>query len=156
MPMPKEQFLNAMRFLAASVSVISAKDSSGKPYAMTASSVTSLTIDPPAILVCVNNGASIHDVLVEDTNLCISILKKTQQEISNICSLKKMESHRFENDFWDTSDTPFVRNAQSNIFCKVDETVTYHSHKIIIAKVLRAENADTFNTLMYADGGYLD
>ena len=62
--MPKEQFLIAMRFLASSVSVVSAKDSSGKLYAMTASSVTSLTIDPPAILVCVNKGASIHDVLI--------------------------------------------------------------------------------------------
>ena len=54
--MPKEQFLIAMRFLASSVSVISAKDSSGSLFAMTASSVTSLTMDPPSILVCVNNG----------------------------------------------------------------------------------------------------
>ena len=48
--MPKEQFLIAMRFLASSVSVISAKDSSGSLFAMTASSVTSLTMDPPSIL----------------------------------------------------------------------------------------------------------
>ena len=62
--MPKEQFLIAMRFLASSVSVVSAKDSDGKLYAMTASSVTSLTIEPPSILVCVNKGASIHDILI--------------------------------------------------------------------------------------------
>jgi len=154
--MPKEQFLIAMRFLAASVSVISARGSSGKLHAMTASSVTSLTIEPPAILVCVNNEASIHDALVEDANLCISILKKTQQEISNICSLKELEPNRFNNDFWDTSDTPFIKNAQSNIFCKVDKTIVYHTHKVVIAEVLRAESADTFNTLMYADGGYLE
>tara|TARA_B100000287_G_scaffold425942_1_gene473069 strand:- start:6048 stop:6512 length:465 start_codon:yes stop_codon:yes gene_type:complete len=154
--MSKEEFLIAMRFLAASVSVISAKDSSGKLYAMTASSVTSLTIDPPAILVCVNNGATIHDVLVEDANLCISILKKTQQEISKICSLKELESSRFDNDYWNTIDIPCIKDAQSNIFCKVEKTIVYHSHKIIIAQVLRAENADTFNTLMYADGRYLD
>ena len=154
--MPKEQFLIAMRFLAASVSVISARGSSGKLHAMTASSVTSLTIEPPAILVCVNNEASIHDALVKDANLCISILKKTQQEISNICSLKELEPNRFNNDFWDTSDTPFIKNAQSNIFCKVDKTIVYHTHKVVIAEVLRAESADTFNTLMYADGGYLE
>ena len=50
--MSKEQFIIAMRFLASSVSVISAKDQSGKLYSMTASSVTSLTIDPPSVLVC--------------------------------------------------------------------------------------------------------
>ena len=52
--MSKEQFLIAMRFLASSVSVISAKDSYDNLLAMTASSVTSLTMDPPSILVCVN------------------------------------------------------------------------------------------------------
>ena len=154
--MSKEQFLIAMRFLASSVSVISAKDSFGNLYAMTASSVTSLTIDPPSILVCVNNGASIHDVLIKGENLCISILKKTQQEISNICSSKEQESSRFENNFWDVSDIPFIKEAQSNIFCKVDETILYNTHKIVIASVLRSESAKTFNTLMYADGGFLD
>ena len=154
--MSKEQFIIAMRFLASSVSVISAKDQSGKLYSMTASSVTSLTIDPPSVLVCVNNSASIHDVLTPGKNLCINILQKNQQEISNLCSSKQRESQRFENDFWDTSDVPFVKNAQSNIFCKVEETIAYHTHKIVIASVESSQSADTFNTLMYAYGGYLD
>ena len=98
--MPKEQFLIAMRFLASSVSVISAKNSSGSLFAMTASSVTSLTMDPPSILVCVNNGATIHDALTKGENLCINILQKNQQEISNICSSKELESQRFQNDFY--------------------------------------------------------
>jgi len=154
--MPKEQFLIAMRFLASSVSVISAKDSSGNLFAMTASSVTSLTMDPPSILVCVNNSATIHDVLMKGENLCINILQKTQQEISNICSSKELESTRFQNDFWDTSDIPFIKDSQANIFCKVDETVSYHTHKIVIGSVIHSQSAETFNTLMYADGGYLD
>ena len=154
--MPKEQFLIAMRFLASSVSVISAKDSSGNLFAMTASSVTSLTMDPPSILVCVNNSATIHDSLMKGENLCINILQKTQQEISNICSSKELESTRFQNDFWDTSDIPFIKDSQANIFCKVDETVSYHTHKIVIGSVIHSQSAETFNTLMYADGGYLD
>ncbi|MDC0333155.1 flavin reductase family protein [Gammaproteobacteria bacterium] len=154
--MPKEQFLIAMRFLASSVSVISAKDSSGNLFAMTASSVTSLTMDPPSILVCVNNGATIHDVLMKGENLCINILQKTQQEISNICSSRELESTRFQNNFWDTSDIPFIKDSQANIFCKVDETISYHTHKIVIGSVIHSQSAETFNTLMYADGGYLD
>ena len=154
--MPKERFLIAMRFLASSVSVISAKDSSGNLFAMTASSVTSLTMDPPSILVCVNNSATIHDVLMKGENLCINILQKTQQEISNICSSKELESTRFQNNFWDTSDIPFIKDSQANIFCKVDETVSYHTHKIVIGSVIHSQSAETFNTLMYADGGYLD
>ena len=63
---------------------------------------------------------------------------------------------RFQNDFWDVSDIPFIKDAQANIFCKVDETFAYHTHKIVIGSVTHSQSADTFNTLMYADGGYLD
>ena len=154
--MTKEQFLTAMRSLAASVSVISARDAIGKTYAMTASSVTSLSIDPPSILVCVNKEASIHDALVEDVLLCINILQKNQQEIANLCSSKDSESQRFENDIWDLRETPFLKDAQANIFCKIDQTVPYHSHTIVLAKALKAESKEEFNTLMYGDGGYLN
>ena len=153
--MPKEQFLNAMRFLASSVSVVAAKDSNGKLYAMTASSVTSLTVEPPAILVCVNKGASIHDVLTPGSDLCINILSKDQQDISNLCSSKDSESQRFTNDHWNPEETPFLKDAQSNIFSQVDEVIGYNSHSIIIAKVLHAQSADSFDGLIYADGGYL-
>lgn len=153
--MPKEQFLNAMRFLASSVSVVSAKDSNGKLYAMTASSVTSLTLEPPAILVCVNKGASIHDVLTPGSDLCINILSNDQQDISNLCSVKDSDSQRFSNAYWNTKETPFLKDAQSNIFSQVDEVISYNSHSIVIAKVLHAQSADSFNGLIYADGGYL-
>jgi len=153
--MPKEQFLIAMRFLASSVSVVSAKDSNGKFYAMTASSVTSLTVDPPAILVCVNKGASIHDALIPGSELCINILSNNQQDISNLCSSKDPESKRFANDFWNTEEIPFLKDAQSNIFSQVDKVIGYNSHSIVIAKVLHAQSADLFDGLIYADGRYL-
>ena len=155
MPMLKEQFLIAMRFLASSVSVVSAKDNNGKLYAMTASSVTSLTVDPPAILVCVNKGASIHDVLVPASQLCVNILSNTQQDVSNLCSSDDPESQRFSNDYWNTEEVPFLRGSQSNIFSQVDEVISYNSHSIVIAKVLHAQSADSFDGLIYADGGYL-
>ena len=153
--MPKEQFLIAMRYLAASVSVVSAKDSNGKPYAMTASSVTSLTIEPPAILVCVNKNASIHDALQPGAEMCVNILSNAQQDISNLCSSKDSDIKRFDNDYWNKDEAPFLKDAQSNIFVQVDEIVSYHSHSIIISKVLSVKNAESFNTLIYADGGYL-
>ena len=135
--MSKEQFIIAMRFLASSVSVISAKDQSGKLYSMTASSVTSLTIDPPSVLVCVNHSASIHDVLTPGKNLCINILQKNQQEISNLCSSKQRESQRFDNDFWDTSYVPFVKNAKKIFFVKLKKQLLTIPIKLLL-QVLKA------------------
>ena len=154
--MRREEFLTSMRHLAASVSIISAKDSGGKPYAMTASSVTSLSMEPPSVLVCVNKNAGIHKALSLGGGLCINILSKHQVDIANLCSSKDQENARFENNDWDNSELPFLKEAQSNIFCKIDQIIEYHTHSIVITKVVKAISVNSFNTLMYADGGYLD
>ena len=49
----KKSYINAMRGVTSTVSIISAKED-GERHAMTATSVTSLSLDPPAMLVCVN------------------------------------------------------------------------------------------------------
>ena len=66
--MLQQEFLKSMRYLAASVSIISAKDSNDKPYAMTASSVTSLTLEPPSILVCVNHVSKVSSKIVQSSS----------------------------------------------------------------------------------------
>ena len=153
--MQKEEFLMAMRYLAASVSVFSAKDDNGKSYAMSASSVTSLTVNPPALLICVNQSAGIHSALRVGSDVCINILSNEQQEISNLCSSTDSETDRFANEFWNQEAVPFLKDAQASIFCSIDQLIPYHSHTIVIAQATSVTNASTFNTLMYADGRYL-
>ena len=58
----KKEFLISMRGVASTVNVISSQYEDAK-HAMTASSVVSLSLDPPSMLVCVNKEASIHQVL---------------------------------------------------------------------------------------------
>ena len=154
--MPKEQFLKSMRYLAASVSIISAKDSNSKCFAMTASSVTSLTLDPPSILVCVNHEASIYEVLNnKEQNFCINLLQKDQQDIATQCSIKGQEEERFADSHWDVDSIPYLQNSQANIFCSVDKVIPYQTHSIVVGKVTECINNYAFNTLMYAEGEYL-
>ena len=88
-----KDFLESMRNLAASVSIVSAQDQQKKNFAMTVSSLTSLSMDPPAILVCVNKEASIHSVLKEGASFAVNILTKAHTEIANVCSSKEKEDH---------------------------------------------------------------
>ena len=63
----KENFLNSMRGITSTVNVISAT-AEGNRHAMTATSVTSLSLDPPSMLVCVNKDASLHKILLNNSN----------------------------------------------------------------------------------------
>ena len=58
----QEDFLIAMRSITSTVNVISAKLNHER-HAMTATSVTSLSLSPPAMIICVNKEASIHNIL---------------------------------------------------------------------------------------------
>ena len=130
--MIQQDFKQSMRFLAASVNIISTARE-GKKFAMTATSVTSLSMDPPSLLVCVNKNASIHDTLI--TN--------------------EKEPERFQFDDWDTEDIPYLKSAQSNIFCKVINHFEHATHTIFLGNVVKSTFKDQFNTLIYADGKYL-
>jgi flavin reductase len=150
----QDNFRTAMRNYIYSVSVMSMKGADGNPYAITVSSVTSISMEPPSLLVCINKSARVHDSIKEGSDLCINLLTKDQEEISNICSSESQFDKRFDDKNWDKQGIPYLANAQANIFCKVDKLISYHTHSIVIAHVLDANSKESMNTLVYANGKY--
>ena len=150
----QDNFRKAMRSYVYSVSILSNVGENKEYHAITVSSVTSVSIDPPSILVCINKTAGIHDSITIGSKYCINLLTKDHEELSNICSNYEEEKNRFTSDQWDLSDIPFIKNAQANIFCEVDQLIEYHTHTIVIGKVIKSNNADKIKTLTYVDGSY--
>ena len=111
-------------------------------------------MEPPSLLVCINKSARVHDSIKEGSDLCINLLTKDQEEISNTCSSESQFDKRFDDKNWDMQNIPFLANAQANIFCKVDKLISYHTHSIVIAHVLDANSKESMNTLVYANGKY--
>ena len=74
-------FRAAMRRIAATVTIVTADD--GERYhGMTATAVTSLSMEPPSLLVCINKKAFLHDILLRAGNFCINVLHQDQAELS--------------------------------------------------------------------------
>jgi flavin reductase (DIM6/NTAB) family NADH-FMN oxidoreductase RutF len=122
--------------------------------AITVSSVTSISMDPPSLLICINKSARIHDTLKIGSEFCINLLNKDQEELSNICSDEDSYDERFNDKNWNTKGVPFLANAQANIFCKVDKLSSYHTHTIVVGLVEDANYSDEISTLTYVDGNY--
>tara|TARA_B100000965_G_scaffold312192_3_gene271925 strand:- start:2442 stop:2906 length:465 start_codon:yes stop_codon:yes gene_type:complete len=150
----QDNFRLAMRRYIYSVSILSNKDKSGNPNAITVSSVTSISMEPPSLLVCINKNSRIHDTLKAESKFCINLLNKDQEELSNICSDENKYSERFNDANWDIDKIPFLKNAQANIFCKVDKLTSYHTHTIVVGMVIDATYSDSISTLTYVDGKY--
>ena len=133
---------------------MSNKDNADNLNAITVSSVTSISMDPPSLLICINKSSRIHDTIELGSKFCISLLNSNQQNLSNICSDEDMYDQRFKDKNWNLDDIPFLQNAQANIFCKVDKLTSYHTHTIVVGLVEEANYADEISTLTYVDGEY--
>ena len=92
----QDNFRQAMRRYIYSVSIMSNKDDNGNSNAITVSSVTSISMDPPSLLICINKTSRIHDSLQIGSKFCINLLKKDQEDLSNICSDEESYEKRFK------------------------------------------------------------
>jgi len=149
-------FRAAMRRLASSVAIVTAQGDTG-PVGMAATSITSLTMDPPSVLVCVNQASSLHACIAADTPLSINLLSRYQQEVSMAFGGGVPNPQRFEVGLWENGEhnLPILRDAQANLCCVVDRLVEYGTHTIIIAQVESVACCNTVNPLIYQDGVYL-
>lgn len=149
-------FRRAMRRLAASIAVVVAKGDGGL-VGMAATSVTSLTVDPPAVLVCVNRATNLHSLLMPAALLSVNLLSRDQQDVSAAFGGGLPQEERFQIGDWREgfNGVPELVGAQANLACVIDAMLAYGTHSIVIARVLRATVSDAVTPLIYQDGAYL-
>jgi flavin reductase (DIM6/NTAB) family NADH-FMN oxidoreductase RutF len=153
-----DDFRSAMRHLAGGVSVITAgrgKEITG----MTVTSVSSLSVDPPTLIVSVNRDASSWPVLKRHGFFGINILAAEQLEIAERFSGKGglKGAERFADAQWITrrSGVPLLAGALTAIDCAVEETIERHSHAIVIGRVLDVQASGKTAALAYWQGRYM-
>ena len=149
----EKEFLEILRTLSQTVFVLSA-DNEKERHAMTVSSVASLSLNPPSMMVGVNKDASINNVLRKGSNFCLNLLKNSQSKIADTCSGVEEGEERFKNDPWISSNPVFLDEAQSNIFCKVVEIIPFSTHSIVVGEVLKLNHSGKIEPLIYQNGSY--
>ncbi|TQV78022.1 flavin reductase family protein [Exilibacterium tricleocarpae] len=154
-----EAMKDGMRRLASGVSVLSTRDGEGNRYAMTASSVTSLSDDPPSLLVCVNQATSIHQALECGGPFCVNLLSRDQQDVSVRCATGDQGETRFEVGHWEVeagNNLPYLQGAQAVFICRQDQCYAYGTHNILIGRIESVMVSDgPVDPLIYLNGRYL-
>ena len=151
-------FRSAMRRLAGGVSVITAgrgRDISG----MTVTSVSSLSVDPPALIVSINREASSWPLVKRYGFFGVNILTSDQIDIAERFTGKGglKGAARFAGADWTTrtSGVPLLVGALAAIDCEVEDVVERHSHAIVIGRVLDVAVSGRTAALAYWQGRYV-
>jgi flavin reductase (DIM6/NTAB) family NADH-FMN oxidoreductase RutF len=151
-------FRNAMRQLTGGVSVITAgkgRDISG----MTVTSVSSLSVDPPSLIVSLNRESSSWPLVKRYGFFGVNILTSDQIDIAERFTGKGglKGADRFAGARWTTraSGVPLLADALSAIDCEVEDVVERHSHAIVIGRVLDVAVSVRTAALAYWQGRYV-
>jgi flavin reductase len=154
--MDSDQFKRGMRRLASGVSLITTVNQ-GVRHGLVATAVSSVTADPPTLLVCINRNASAHAHVEEAGILCVNVLSDAHQDVAARFSSSTDRHLRFEQGDWREIETgaPGLANSLASFDCIVRQVVPYHSHSIFLAEIVGVELwADTSSPLLYMDGRY--
>ena len=90
-----EAFREAMRRFATTVSIISCSDQEGRLHGMSATAVASVCVEPPTLLICINNSTATHGALSRSGRFCVNILRSFHSELSQVFSGKMRGDDRF-------------------------------------------------------------
>jgi len=150
----KEKFLEVLRTTKQNVFILAAEKGEEK-HAMTVSSVFSVSLEPMSMMVSVNQQAGIHDVLRVNDKFSLNLLASNQIEIAEICSGSEEGQVRFEHNDWEMEEIPYLKNAQSNLFCSCKKIIPLYSHSLVIGEVDKIFHSGNMNPLIYQDGKYV-
>jgi len=133
-------FKSGMRRLAAGVSVITTSLHS-EWYGLVATSVCSVSLEPPSLLVCVNRSASSHDAIHAAGHFCVNLLRQDDDDVARRFSNSQFRQVRFTEREWRTLETgaPALVGALASFDCEIETTIPSGSHTIFIGNVKAAE-----------------
>lgn len=140
------------RFLTG-VTVVTTRTKTGAPVGFTANSFTSVSLDPPLLLVCPGTHLTSYDAFATTKQFGISILSEGQQDISNLFASGSAD--RFGATDWDApqDDIPLITGRAAGFVCDTFNRVTAGDHMILIGQVTHFDNAGLMG-LGYGPDGY--
>ena len=129
-------FRNVIGNFATGVTVITTVDSEGGPVGLTANSFSSLSLDPPLVLFCLDRTVSSFDAFQANRHFAINILGAGQQDLSQ--SFARTGPDKWNGvafDKWATG-CPILKGCIANLECDVDSIHDGGDHVIVVGRVV--------------------
>jgi flavin reductase len=126
-------------------------------FGFTASAVTSVTDDPPTLLVCVNRKNDSHPALIANAVLCVNTLAAGQEAISGVFSSGSNDQDaRFAAADWYKLATgaPALRGAVVAFDCRIVQVTEIGTHSVLFGEVVAIEHGGEHDGLVYFGRGY--
>lgn len=157
-PPTKDEFRRVMGQFATGVTIVTSR-LGDEVHGMTANSVTSVSLDPPLVLVCVARSADSHDIIDKSGVFAVNILARNQEPLSlQFAGKDAPGAHDLHAVPHTTGVTgaPIIEGSLAYLDCRVVERFPGGDHTIFIGEVLDADRMNGQGPLIFYQGRYLD
>ena len=148
------EFRHVAGLFPTGVTVVTRRLVDAKPYGMTVSSFTSVSLDPPLVLVCIDLAAKFLKELPERAPFLINVLAEDQQHLARRFA-SRQEEDRFEGVDWTSewNDVPLLSGVVASFACMLHQAIPAGDHSLLLGLVQRVKQ-HSGRPLIWCDRGY--
>jgi len=144
---------NAFSRFPTGVTIVTTREKNGIPRGFTANSFTSVSLDPPLLLICIDNRAESLPVFLNSTGFAVNILSEQQKETSGLFATQRVD--KFDITAWHDGElgVPLIDDAIAWFECEPENQVAAGDHVILIGRIKHFDYRSA-QPLGYVAGGY--
>jgi flavin reductase (DIM6/NTAB) family NADH-FMN oxidoreductase RutF len=155
-PADRNDFIEAMSRAATGVTVVTSEGELGR-FGQTVSAMSSVSADPPMLLVCINRKSPIRTAIQQHRAFGVNVLRADQRRLSDVFAgrPRRDEPYDFSIAAWEEGEagSPLLTGAVARFDCALEAAYDAGTHTIFVGRVVSA-SAGTGAPLVYAGRGY--
>ena len=151
-----EKFKKAMSLYPSGVVIVTTINKEGKRHGFTASAFSSLSLDPPLILVCLANTADCYKTFINSDKFAVNIIGKQLHELAFKFATKGVE--KFEGNQFiesESSGLPILSSSICSLECDTKKTYPGGDHEILVGEVNEV-HVNEGNPSIWYEGSFRD
>lgn len=153
-PVDSRAYRHAAGTIAKGVTVIAAGEGDDM-RAMTASAVTSVSLDPMLNLFCVHKNAKLVEALKHEKSFSVNVLRREQKNLSNYFAGMWKEENPPDFEFIPWQGGPLLKNCAAAVGCELYEMLEGGDHWIVIGRIIAVhQGKEPIDPLIFYRGHY--
>lgn len=155
MEIARDALRHVLGTYATGVSIVMTK-SRGMIHGLTVNSFTSVSLDPPLILICIDRMATTYPLIKESKVFSVNILSEVQESLSRLFSDPGNKSSTLQGLEYreEVTGAPIIMGVLGFLDCSVEATYQGGDHDIFIGRVEKFGLSDDGDPLLYYRGEY--
>lgn len=154
MPITNDQFRKVLGHFTTGVTVVTATRPDGRRFGFTVNAFASVSLNPPLVLVCVDNGGEAFAAMSAAEHFAVNILGENQEPLSRQFSSRVPDRFAGAAASAGASGAPLLAGCLARLECRKVSAHVAGDHTIMVGEVISAEASGEGNPLLYFRSGY--